>query len=112
MAGDRVKLAQEAGTWVVSELLPRKNVFVRPPIANVDRFFIVASTVEPVPSTLVIDKLSAIAADKGAQPVLLITKTDLAAAEKLAGCYRPVSYTHLDVYKRQRWRSTWRTKDG
>lgn len=97
VAGDRVKLEQEAGTWMVAELLPRKNVFVRPPIANVDQFFIVASTVEPVPSTLVIDKLSAIAADKGAQPVLLVTKTDLAAAEKLADCYLHAGFPVIEV---------------
>ena len=70
VAGDRVRLEHEAGTAVIAEVLPRKNVFVRPPVANVDQFFIVASTVQPAPSTLVIDKLSAIAVDRGAQPVL------------------------------------------
>ena len=44
--------------------MPRKNVFVRPPVANLDVLFIVASTVQPVPSTLVIDKLTAIAVDR------------------------------------------------
>ena len=62
VAGDRVRLEHEAGTAVIAEVRPRKNVFVRPPVANVDQFFIVASTVQPAPSTLVIDKLSAIAA--------------------------------------------------
>ena len=69
VAGDRVRLEHEAGTAVIAEVLPRKNVFVRPPVANVDQFFIVASTVQPAPSTLVIDKLSAIAVDRGAPPV-------------------------------------------
>lgn len=61
-------------------------------MANVDQFFIVVSTVQPVPSTLVIDKLSAIAVDKGAQPVLVITKTDLQDAQPLAACY-----AHSDI---------------
>ena len=74
VAGDRVRLEHEAGTAVIAEVRPRKNVFVRPPVANVDQFFIVASTVQPAPSTLVIDKLSAIAVDRGAQPVLVITR--------------------------------------
>lgn len=87
VAGDAVRLETEGGAPVIAEILPRKNVFVRPPVANVDQLFIVASTVQPVPSTLVIDKLSAIAVDRGAQPVLLITKTDLSDAEALAGCY-------------------------
>lgn len=87
VAGDHVCLERQADTWVISEILPRKNVFVRPPIANVDQFFVVVSTVQPVPSTLVIDKLTAIAVDHGAQPVLLITKTDLDGADELKKCY-------------------------
>ena len=87
VAGDFVTLEEEAGTHVIAEILPRKNVFVRPPVANVDNFFIVASTVQPVPSTLVIDKLTAIAVDKGAAPIILITKTDLEASHRLTACY-------------------------
>ena len=87
VAGDKVVVEEEAGSWVIAEILPRKNVFVRPPIANLDVLFIVASTTQPTPSTLVLDKLSAIAADKGVQPVLIITKSDLAGAEKLKNAY-------------------------
>lgn len=97
VAGDRVRLEHEAGTAVIAEILPRKNVFVRPPVANVDQFFIVASTVQPVPSTLVIDKLSAIAVDRGAQPVLVITKGDLHEAGALAQCYRTAGFPVLCV---------------
>ncbi len=87
VAGDVVRIETEGGGAVIAEVLPRKNVFVRPPVANVDQIFLVASTVQPAPSTLVLDKLSAMAVDRGAQPVLVITKTDLAAAEALAACY-------------------------
>ncbi len=87
VAGDFVCLEHEAGANIISEILPRKNVFVRPPIANVDTFFIIVSTVQPVPSTLVIDKLTAIAVDKGAEPVILITKTDLSPCAGIAECY-------------------------
>ena len=97
VAGDRVRLEHEAGTAVIAEILPRKNVFVRPPVANVDQFFIVASTVQPVPSTLVIDKLSAIAVDRGAQPVLVITKGDLYGADTLAQCYSTAGFPVLCV---------------
>lgn len=92
VAGDIVRLETDGGAPVIADILPRKNVFVRPPVANVDQFFIVVSTVQPVPSTLVIDKLSAIAVDKGAQPVLVITKTDLQDAQPLAACY-----AHSDI---------------
>ena len=71
VAGDRVTVECDAGGNVIAQIAPRKNVFVRPPIANLDVLFVVASTTQPVPSTLVLDKLTAIAADKGAQPVLV-----------------------------------------
>ena len=87
VAGDNVRIETEGGSPVVAEILPRKNVFVRPPIANVDNFFIVVSTVEPAPSTLVTDKLSAIAVDKGAQPVIVLTKDDLCSADGFAALY-------------------------
>ena len=87
VAGDRVAVEMEAGSPVIAEILPRRNVFVRPPIANLDVLFIVASTTEPAPSTLVLDKLSAIAADKGAQPVMVFTKADLASSQPLRDAY-------------------------
>lgn len=68
----------ENGASVIAEIAPRKNVFVRPPVANLDVLFLVASTTQPTPSTLVLDKLSAIAVDKGVQPVIVCTKADSA----------------------------------
>ena len=46
-----------------------------------------ASTTQPTPSTLVLDKLAAIAVDKGVQPVIVCTKGDLAEAEFLRSAY-------------------------
>ena len=57
VAGDNVTLSDD-GT-MIDEILPRKNVFIRPPIANLDILFIVTSTTQPVPSTLVLDQLAA-----------------------------------------------------
>ena len=85
VAGDLVELSPD-GT-MIDEILPRKNVFVRPPVANLDVLFIVASTIQPVPSTLVLDQLAAAAIYKDVQPVLVVTKGDLAAADKLAQAY-------------------------
>ena len=87
VAGDRVTVEVENGGNVIAEIAPRRNVFVRPPIANLDVLFIVASTTQPVPSTLVLDKLTAIAVDKEVQPVLVFTKGDLASTEKLMEAY-------------------------
>ena len=55
VAGDNVTLNAEGN--MIDDIAPRKNVFVRHPVANLDVLFIVASTTQPVPSTLVLDKL-------------------------------------------------------
>ena len=86
VAGDWVELSPD-GT-VIDEIRPRKNVFVRPPIANLDVLFIVASTVQPVPSTLVLDQLAAAAIYKDVQPILVVTKADLGAADTLVQAYK------------------------
>ncbi len=87
VAGDYVELEEEAQTYVVSKIMARKNVFVRPPVANIDNFFIVASTKDPVPNTLVIDKLLAIAVEKGAKPFIIVTKIDVSSADYLKDTY-------------------------
>ncbi len=87
VAGDVVTLETENGAAVIADIAPRRNVFVRPPMANLDVLFLVASTTQPTPSTLVLDKLSAIAVDKGVQPVIVCTKGDLAEAEFLRSAY-------------------------
>ncbi len=53
---------------------------------QLDILFIVTS-VQPVPSTLVLDQLAAAAIYKDVQPVLVVTKADLAAADMLRTAY-------------------------
>lgn len=86
VAGDQVVLSADRTT--IDEILPRKNVFVRPPVANLDVLFIIASTTQPVPSTLILDELTAVAVYKNVQPVIVITKADLAAADTLKKAYQ------------------------
>lgn len=86
VAGDQVVLSADRTT--IDEILPRKNVFVRPPVANLDVLFIIASTTQPVPSTLILDELTAVAVHKNVQPVIVITKADLAAADTLKKAYQ------------------------
>ena len=99
VAGDNVTLNAEGN--MIDDIAPRKNVFVRPPVANLDVLFIVASTTQPVPSTLVLDKLAAAALYQNVQPVLVFTKTDLSAADMLAADYAqsglPLVFVHYDT---------------
>lgn len=87
-AGDRVRITVSPDqTGTIEEILPRKNQLVRPPIANLDQLVIVASTQEPAPNTLVIDKMLALAVDKQIHPLLVISKSDLGDSGELAAIY-------------------------
>ena len=98
VAGDEVTVETENGASVIAEIAPRKNVFVRPPMANLDVLFLVASTTQPTPSTLVLDKLSAIAVDKGVQPVIVCTKADLGEAEFLRSAYEKSTLPFIAIH--------------
>lgn len=95
LAGDEVEIDQNC---VIAEIFPRKNSFIRPPIANLDVLFLVASTTQPVPSTLVLDRLTAIAVSKDVEPIIVITKTDLADCDKLVESYSktPIPVIRVD----------------
>lgn len=90
MAGDHVLFSAEntevEGT--IEEILPRKNFLTRPPVANLDKLFIVASIQDPMPNTLIIDKTVAAAEHKGIEPILVITKSDFADCTGLQNTYK------------------------
>ena len=99
--GDKAVISVlEEGTAQVEEILPRKNYLVRPPLANLDRLFIVSSVSEPSPSTLIIDKISAVAVSKNIEPVVIFTKSDLADAERLVEIYRSAGITAMSFSTR------------
>lgn len=62
---------------VVTKILPRKNLLVRPPVANIDRLFIVSSHNTPAPNALMIDRLTAIAINNDIEPIIVFNKADL-----------------------------------
>lgn len=88
LAGDHVKLLVSAdGTGAVEEILPRRNVLVRPPVANIDQLVIVVSTCEPSPNALVIDRMIVEAEAADIEPVIVISKTDLHDCDTLTDAY-------------------------
>lgn len=88
LVGDSVVIEiDENEKGVITEVKKRKNEFLRPPIANLDKLFIVTSTCDPSPSLLVIDKLIAVSEYKEIEPIIVITKTDLRESEDLYQIY-------------------------
>lgn len=87
-AGDQVMItAEKDGTGSIDTILPRKNFLVRPPVANIDRLFIVVSMQTPNPDPFLIDKTVAAAEVQHIEPVVVFTKTDLKPAEELEQIY-------------------------
>ncbi len=81
----------------VVEVLPRKNEFRRPPLANLDQLFLVVSVVSPSPNLLVLDKLVTVCEYKGIEPILVFTKTDLGDPGKLEQIYRRAGFRVISV---------------
>ncbi|MCH5315321.1 MAG: ribosome small subunit-dependent GTPase A [Eubacterium sp.] len=78
LVGDYVSISiNENAENTIDEILPRKNSFIRPPLANVDQLFIVSSVVDPAINTFVLDRLIAIAEFKQTEPIIVLTKIDL-----------------------------------
>ena len=79
--GDQVEFEVIEGNDdnLITEILPRKNCFVRPFVANVDCFTVVTAVARPAPVPALVDKLLVMAEQAGTDVVLCINKCDLAA---------------------------------
>ena len=97
LAGDLVEISCDTDSGTIERILPRRNAFVRPPVANVDCLVIVMSLVDPLPNATVVDKMIAIAMAKQAEPVLVINKTDLADAEPWRALYASTGHPLFTV---------------
>ncbi len=98
LVGDRVEITVlEDGTGMVDAILPRKNQFRRPMVANIDQLIIVASAAVPVTDPFLIDRMAAAAEWKGCEPIICFNKWDLVRAEELAGLYRAAGFPTLKV---------------
>lgn len=87
LTGDLAQVTRQGSKGMVETILPRKNSFVRPAVANVDALVIFAANVNPITEPFLIDRVAAIAGNKGVECILCVNKTDLDGAEKLCRVY-------------------------
>ena len=92
LTGDMVEISIEKGKGMVEKILPRKNSFVRPAVANIDALVIFAANVNPVTEPFLIDRVAAIAGDREVPVVLCINKCDLDPAVDLMRIYRNAGF--------------------
>lgn len=105
IVGDRVRLVGDTsgaeGTLArIVEVAERDTVlrrtaddddpFERPIVANADQLVIVAALADPPPRVGMIDRILVAAYDAGLEPLLVLTKADLADPDGLMATYRPL----------------------
>ena len=93
LTGDLVEITVEHGKGMVERILPRKNSFVRPAVANIDALVIFAANVNPVTEPLLIDRVAAIAGDQEVPVILCVNKCDLDPAVDLVRIYKNAGFT-------------------
>ena len=92
LTGDLAEISVENGKGMVDKLLPRRNSFVRPAVANVDALVVFAANVNPITEPFLIDRVAAIAGDQEVETILCVNKTDLDPALDLVRIYRNAGF--------------------
>lgn len=96
LVGDFVQITREAnGKGTVDAVLPRRNSFLRPAVANVDVLVILASCAIPETEPFLIDRILAIAGRQNVPALLCINKTDLRSGEPLRKIYAHAGFDVL-----------------
>ena len=94
LTGDLVEITVEkANKGMVEKILPRRNKFIRPAVANVDALVVFAANVNPITEPFLIDRVAAIAGDQEVPVYLVVNKCDLDPAVDLVRIYRNAGFT-------------------
>ena len=98
LVGDQVEYTALGGDeGVIEAILPRRNAFERPAVANIDQLVIVASEAVPRTEPYLIDRMTAIAALKNCDVLVCVNKCDLAPGEELYDTYTRAGYPTVRV---------------
>lgn len=78
LVGDKVQFEKHVNDeGYIYNILPRKNVLVRPPVANVDQAFIISTVAEPAFSSVLLDRFLVLMEFHDIEPVIILNKVDL-----------------------------------
>ena len=97
LTGDMVEITVEKGKGMVEKILPRRNRFIRPAVANMDALVVFAANVNPVTEPFLIDRVAAIAGDREVPVILCVNKCDLDPAVDLIKIYRHARFSVIQA---------------
>lgn len=98
LVGDRVEV-RELGNreGFIERILPRRNAFARPAVANIDQLVVIASAAIPKTDPFLIDRVASIAALKDCRVAVVLNKCDLEPADALYDIYHASGFPTLRV---------------
>ena len=98
LVGDFAEISENAdGSGNVDAILPRRNAFGRPAIANVDSLVMIVSAAIPVTDPYLIDRISVRCEKNGVDVLIVINKCDLEPGDRLYDIYTNSGYPTLRV---------------
>ena len=90
LVGDLVNLNED---WSIDKIYPRKNEFIRPPIANIDQIIMVMATENPKPDFTLLDKQLVMAEKNGVDILICLNKIDLKDdCDDIINTYEKIGY--------------------
>lgn len=93
LVGDKVEFtATEDSNGIVDSISERINCLERPPVANIQKLFIVSSYEAPAPNTFIIDKMTVIARHNGIEPIIVFNKCDVGDFAKWVDIYQKAGF--------------------
>ena len=93
LVGDRVRITQNPdGSGAIDEILPRKNAFSRPAMANVDCLVVLLSAALPVTEPYLVDRITVRCEKNRCGVLLVLNKCDLDPGRRLRQIYESTGY--------------------
>lgn len=77
---------------IIEEILPRKNIFERPKVSNIDQAILITSLKIPDFSLNLLDKFIVLMEINKVKPIICITKEDLCSKEELDNIWKILKY--------------------
>lgn len=98
LVGDTVTFSLTSETeGALDDILPRKNQFKRPAVANIDQLVLIVSGAIPKTDPFLIDRITSIASGRDCECLIIINKCDLDPGEELSRIYQHVGIETLRV---------------
>ncbi len=98
LVGDHVRVeTSDSSHGVIDEIFERKNVLIRPAVANVTQMVAVVAQSSPAPNPYIIDKLIASAEFVNLKIAVCFNKSDLGGSEHLVDVYKSAGFDVVET---------------